>query len=131
MKELTSANVEAIIKDCLFQGDIPQEELLKKAVVVQGIVCKWGFVPEKLEEHKTEIVEMLGQLPDEFMAKKGGGWSFLNGCMRKDGEQWGEQRSVDELFSLGQAVGVVKCQVPRELWDMFPGGVPYYEVTLP
>lgn len=131
MKELTSANVEAIIKDCLFKDDLPEEEMMAKAVIVPGIVNKWGFVPEKLEEHKAEIVEMLGQLPDEFMAKKGGGWSFLNGCMRKDGEQWGEQPSVDQLFSLGQGIGVVKCQVPRELWGMFPGGVPYYQVDLP
>lgn len=131
MKELTSANVEAIIKDCLFKDDLPEEEMMARAVIVPGIVNKWGFVPEKLEEHKTEIIEMLDQLPDEFKTSKGGGWSFLNGCMRKDGEQWGEQPSVDQLFSLGQGIGVVKCQVPRELWSMFPGGVPYYQVDLP
>jgi hypothetical protein len=131
MKELTSANVEATLKDCLFKDEIPQEEMMAKAVIVHGIINKWGFVPEKLEEHKTEIIEMLGQLPDEFMVKKGGGWSFLNGCMRKDGEQWGEQPSVDQLFSLGQGIGVVKCQIPRELWSVFPGGVPYYQVDLP
>jgi hypothetical protein len=131
MKELTAENVTFITKDCLFKDDIPQEELLKKAVIVHGIVNKWGFVPEKLEEHKTEIIEMLAQLPVEFQEKLGGGWSFLNACVRRDGVQWAEHPTMDMLFSLGQAVGAVQCLMPREMWSLLPGGMPYYQVKLP
>lgn len=131
MKELTADNVRAVVKDCLFKDDIPQEELMAKAVIVPGIMHKWGFVPEKLEEHKQEIIEMLSQLPDEFMQGKGGGMSFLNACVRKDGEQWAEHPTMDMLFSLGQGIGVVECCMPRELWSVLPGGMPYYAVKLP
>jgi hypothetical protein len=34
-----------------------------------------------------------------------------------------------QLFALGLGIGMVECQLPRELWDMLPGGVPYYVVN--
>jgi len=129
VKELTAANVEAIIKDCLFRDDVPQEEMMEKAVIVDGIMHKWGFVPAKLEEHKQDIIDMLLQLPDEFMETKGGGMSFLNACVDKKGDQWGEHPSMDMLFSLGQAIKAVVCPLPRELWAVLPGNMPYYIVT--
>lgn len=131
MKELTADNVRDIIKDCLFKDDIPQDELLSKAVIVDGIMNKWGFVPEKLEAHKQEIIEMLSQLPEQFFEKTGGGWSFLNACVRRDGTHWAEHPTMDMLFSLGQAIGAVRCALPREMWAVLPGNMPYYSVKLP
>jgi hypothetical protein len=129
--ELTSQNVETTFKDCLFT-DIPsQEEIEKRAVIVEGILHKFGFVPEKLEEHRADIISMLSCLPDDFMEGKGGGMSFLNACVTKNGTQWGEHHTMDLLFSLGQAIGAVKCVLPRNLWAVLPGGMPYYQVKLP
>lgn len=126
--ELTSANVEAVLVDCLFKDGIPQDEMMAKAVLVEGIMNKWGFDPEKLEKHRQDIWDMLNQLPDEFFQTKGGGMSFLNACVNKAGEQWGEHPSMDKLFSLGQGIKAVQCALPRDFWSALPGGMPYYTV---
>jgi hypothetical protein len=73
---------------------------------------------------------MLAELPDNFHEKKGGGWTFLNGCMDRHGNQWGEQINVDELVMLGQGLGLAKYQLPREMWSVFPGGMPYFSVVV-
>ena len=70
-----------------------------KAVLVQGIVLNVGFHPGRLGSHKAEIEEMLAELPDEFKESSGGG------------------------------IGRVRLLVPREMWAIMPGGMPYYIVT--
>ena len=119
--ELTSKNVNDVFVDCLWE--VPPEDP-KKALMVEGITITVGFNPLKVQEHKQDIEEMVEQLPEEFKQ----GMSFLRGCMRKDGEQWGEQKSVQELFLLGEAAGKMKCLLSRENWDILPGGMPYYQV---
>lgn len=95
------------------------------ALVVEGVTAKFGFSPAKIEKHKATIKEALDAMPTEFHASGGGGWSFLNLCMTKDGKQWGEHRDVQNLIVLGIAAGMAKYQLPRELWAALPGGMPY------
>lgn len=89
----------------------------------------FGFNPSRLAEHKQEIKEMLECLSDEFRADKGGGWSFLQACVTKDGDQWGEHQNINELLALGIATGQAKILMHRELWSALPGGMPYFVVT--
>jgi len=124
MKTLTAENVEAVFRDCLFRD----AEDTSKAKIVDGVVSKFGFHPERIASHKTEIAEMLDGLPDEFKASKGGGWSFLNACMTKSGDQWGEHRNIEQLLALGIASDQAKVLMPREMWSAFPGGMPYFAV---
>ena len=58
------------------------------AVIVKGIIHKFAFDPKKLKEYKEEIIKFLSELPTKFRKSGGGGWSFLNACNTKDGEQW-------------------------------------------
>lgn len=124
MKTLTAENVETIFRDCLFRDG----EDTSTGKIVDGVLGKFGFHPERLAAHKTEIAEMLGGLPDEFMAEKGGGWSFLNACMTKNGDQWGEHMNIEQLLVLGIATEQAKILMPREMWKMLPGGMPYFAV---
>jgi hypothetical protein len=73
---------------------------------------------------------MLAELPDPFHdADIGGGGSFLQACNRQDGVQWTtEHRVMEQLFLLGIATGFVICQLPRWVWPVLPGGMPYYVV---
>ena len=72
---------------------------------------------------------MLSNLPASFQKESGGGMSFLKACEDSEGNQWtGLHKIMDQLFLLGQAAGLVKCLMPREVWGMLPGGVPYYVV---
>jgi hypothetical protein len=73
---------------------------------------------------------MLLQLPDKFMAGSGDGFSFLGGCETKTGELWGQHHDVEMLLCLGMALGMVKCLVPRDMWKVLPGGLPYYVVDV-
>ena len=132
--ELTPKNVQDIVLACLYTEeeikDKTQEELIAAGIKTEGIMTTFVFVPARLEKYKEDIKSMLSELPSEFMADVGGGWSFLQACQTKDGKQWGEHQNMDELFCLGMAMGFVKLCTPREVWSALPGGMPYYAVDL-
>lgn len=129
-EHLTAERVTQMMKDVLFTSDEVANGEPQNAVKVEGIVRNFGFNPTRLEAAKPAIAAMLGELPEEFRADKGGGWTFLNACNTRDGEQWtGMQSTMEELFALGMGVGLVTCVLPRDLWPALPGGVPYYAVN--
>jgi hypothetical protein len=122
---LDPQRVEAIFMDCLFK----EGEDTSKHVKAEGIVSIVGFHPERLEGHTTEIVALLDELPNEFKKSGGGGWSFLNACNDKHGNQWtGMHLRMEQLFQLGIGIGRVKSLMPREMWSALPGGMPYYVI---
>lgn len=88
------------------------------------------FSSKALEENKNRIRELLLELPSEFMKSgSGGGWSFLQACDDKNGNQWtGLHMVMAQLFGMGQAAGLVESLLPKELWEIAPGGMPYYVV---
>jgi len=122
--KLTSENVQNIFFASLYKTGEDTTGHLK----IEGIRGPIGFHPERVKEHAKDIEEMLLQLPNEFMKFGGGGYTFLNGCMTADGEQWGEQSNVDELICLGMAIGKCSFLMPREMWGVLPGGMPYFVV---
>lgn len=127
---LTAENVSAIVRDCLYRDEeVPQDGTIPTgAVIVEGVMSRLGFHPERLARHKAEIRELLLQLPEPFRQSKGGGWSFLNACYRQDGVQWGEHADIDALVTLGLATGQVSFPLVRPLWEVLPGGMPYFTV---
>ena len=118
---IDASRISEIVKECLFKED----EDSSAAVVSAGVTRTFGFHPDRLKSHQAEVTEMLLQLPEEFHYD---GWSFLNACVDREGNQWGDHPNVEELFVLGQAMGMVHCVLPREMWGMMPGGMPYYTV---
>lgn len=121
--KLTSERVREIFEDCL-TPDMETEH-----IVVEGVAHSYGLKPSKLEEYREEIFALLKELPEQFMESGGGGWSFLNACMDRHGNQWtGEHFVMESLFCLGIGIDVVVNPVPEELRPLLPGGVPYYIV---
>jgi hypothetical protein len=118
MMQDKSAKVYALVEQCL-NGE------KSGAQIVQGIVRTFGFSPTKITEHKDEIRALLAEMPDEFQAGKGGGMSFLNLCVDRDGNQWGEHPTMEALVVLGIAAGMASYPLPRDLWSVLPGGMPY------
>lgn len=93
-EKLTPQRVTAVFIDCLFSDG----EDTSKHVEAKGITVDVGFDPERLTSHKSEIEEMLNELPNEFQQSGGGGWTFLNACNDKNGHQWTDlQRTVQEV----------------------------------
>lgn len=94
----------------------------KQGKAVEGITGTFYFSPEKLAEHKQEIIEQVKDLPDGFDE----GWSFLQACMTKEGHQWGEHPDMERLMVLGIGVEVLEYCLPKFLWGALPGGMPYF-----
>lgn len=56
-------------------------------------------------------------------------WSFLNLCTREDGTQWtGSHATMEQLVCLGVGAGKMKYLLPRSMWNILPGGMPYLAV---
>lgn len=92
---------------------------------VDGIMNNFAFDVQKIDEHKEEITELVKLMPETFRKSEGGGWSFLNLCMDKDGNQWGEHSDMEALTCLAIAAGIGSYLLPREMWKALPGSVPY------
>lgn len=118
--------VEEIYVDSLYRDS---SEVDDRMVLVHGITHDTGFDPDRLEPHREEVRQMLLQLHDTFKQSKGGGWSFLNACEDREGNQWtGFHQRVGQLFDLGVGLGLARSVTPRHMWSALPGGVPYYVV---
>lgn len=129
---LTAEKVDEIFKDCLFrEEEIKNGKSIKEPIKVEGLVNDFGFHPDRVNEHEEEIKSLLRELPDQFFKDGGGGWSFLNLCNDKNGNQWTDFHArMEQLVCLGIAIGKVKYNLPREAWGAFPGGVPYITIDI-
>lgn len=123
--ELTTAIVRNIFLDCLIWEMTPDTA---EVVIVEGLTKKVVFSVEKVKSHSDTIYALLNELPETFFDGRGGGWSFLNMAQDKNGNQWGEQINAQELMLLGIASGYMNYLLPRDVWFLLPGGVPYVVV---
>ena len=119
--QLTHQNVEEVFKDCLADN---------KEYTMKGVLIEAAFNRDKIAEHEQNIMQMLMQLPKEFHRPGGCGWSFVNMCIDKNGNQWTDyHRTQDKLVCLGRAIGAVEFVLQRDLWKIFPGGMPYIVIN--
>lgn len=129
MPKIDAREVEIILLDCLYKDEeITDNQPPPDAVVAKGIINTFAFHPGRLELHKEQVRAWLMALPHQFRSSAGGGWSFLAACEDEDGEQWGQHHDMQSLFCLGLGLNLVVCLLPREMWDVLPGGMPYYMV---
>lgn len=125
MSKLSSETVENVFLKCLFQDG----EDTTNAVMVDGVVRNYGFHPERLEQERGTIARLLDELQDEFKDSVGGGFTFLSACNDKHGEQWTGLHSImEQLFALGMGLNLAAYVLPRDLWGVLPGGMPYLKV---
>ena len=126
---LSAQRVSEVFEACLAHGSESHPTL-----TVQGIVHTAHFAEIELHDHRAEIGGMLAQLPTEFQPHiegGGGGWSFLQACMDRDGRQWtGFHLVMEKLVLLGLGTGQVTFCMPREMWEVLPGGMPYFAVVV-
>lgn len=121
---LTAQNVNDIFMKCLYETGEDTTGYIPAKAVMTNI----GFNPIRIEENKPKIIEMLNDLPDDFKTSGGGGMPFLNACNDKDGNQWADShQTIDQLLCLGIAIDKISFPMPREMWSMLPGGMPYVQ----
>ena len=124
--ENIAAKVHDIIMDSLYKPEeVPDNVPPSDAVIAESIRGKMGFHPGRLESHRAEVVAILREMPENFHASGGGGYSFLALCEDKNGVQWGEHMNMDALCSLAFGLKLGEWCLPREVWSVLPGGMPY------
>lgn len=127
--ELTAANVNEVAGRVLFRDDeIVDGNVPADAVRVEGIVCNYAFSRDRLNSEKLNIASLLDGLADDFKTGGGGGMSFLNACMTKEGVHWAEHPTMGMLFALGIGCGLCSYTLPRDMWAILPGSVPYITI---
>ena len=119
---VTASNMSELTRnafmDCLFK----EGEDTTNHVKVEGITSMFGLHPQRLEEKRELVTALLAELPEEFKE----GYTFLNLCTTKDGEQWtGEHRVCEQLIVMAIGLNLMEYCMPREMWAVLPGGVPY------
>ena len=132
---INSQEVEKAFLECLYRPnevkDLKEGEAPKDAVIVEGIQTKFGFHPVRLEKQRAKVIEWLKALPHQFRRNAGGGWSFLEACNQENGVLWtGLHQRVEQLFCMAVGLKLAECQMPRDMWAMLPGGLPYYAINL-
>ncbi len=128
---LTSRRVHEVFLDCLFRDDeVTPGKIPDNAVIADGIRTKVAFHNARLASYQDEITKMLLELPEEFTPAGGGGSTFLNACNDRHGRLWGQHINIDQLVMLGLALGMVRWNLPREMWRNMPGGMPYFTVLV-
>ena len=119
---VTASNMSELTRnafmDCLFK----EGEDTTNHVKVEGITSMFGLHLQRLEEKRELVTALLAELPEEFKE----GYTFLNFCTTKDGEQWtDEHRVCEQLIVMAIGLNLMEYCMPREMWAVLPGGVPY------
>jgi hypothetical protein len=128
MDNIDPEQINKLFLDCLFRDEeVTEGTMPENAVLIDGVLGKFGLHRERLLSHRAFVNECLKLLPNEF--REIGGWSFLNACVQQDGEQWtGLHQRMDQLIVLGIGLGLAKWTFPRDLWSALPAGMPYFQV---
>lgn len=122
MDSINPEEVDRIFRSCL--GDEDED-----SVLVDGVVLLVRLNKKACELHRKEVAALLSQLHPNFF-NEGGGWTFLNFSMTKDGNNiWtGLHKVCDELICLGIALEYVQV-FGQEIREALPGGVPLIQVS--
>jgi len=128
---LTSEKVTEMFLDCFFT----EEEISgatkppENAIKVEGISTKVAFHPERLESHREDVKKCLEELSSQYQPDAGGGYTFLDMCFTKTGEQWTSYHKVmEQLCILAIGLNLGSFLLPRVMWSSLPGGLPYFGV---
>lgn len=120
--KLSSKNVTEVFEDSLFNDGEPTDN----AIIVSGIVTNVGFHSDRLTGHRSDVLDMVKELDSTFHLSVGGGWSFMNLCNDAQGNRWtGEHRVMEQLCLLALGLNIASFLLPREMWSVLPGGMPY------
>jgi hypothetical protein len=125
--QLTAENVNKIFTDSIYNGgsDIGENEIMGN-----GVMHDFIFNRQKINRHTEDIANMIDQLPYNFKKSVGGGWSFLNMAIDKDGNQWADfHETMERLLALGTAINKMGFAAPRGMWNILPGGMPYVYIN--
>ena len=129
MTMIDAEQVQKAFLDCQVKEPDGNDELA--VIHIKGTYRNFALSGERLMSHREQVREWLASMPAEFHLSKGGGWSFLNACQTADDIQWTSfHERVEQLVVLGIALGFVSWPIPRDVWYLLPGSMPYFAIDL-
>ncbi len=124
--------VNSIFRDCLYRDDeIVNGEPVVPPIDAQLLTMRVGFHPQRLEQHRGRVIALAREVfQDPFLTSHvdGGGYSFLQIVVDREGNHWCEHRTAQELMGLCLGLGLATYPIPRDMWPALPGEVPYLTV---
>ena len=122
VEKITATNMAQLVEETFAKCLFKEGEDSTGMIAVEGVVHKYGFHPERLQEQKETVQALVAELPVQFKE----GWTFLNLCMTKDGGQWTDfQLRLEQLMVMAIGLDIMAYLMPKEMWQVLPGGVPY------
>lgn len=106
-------------------------ELIKSIagdVRCEGVKFVLDYNVTKLQDRQPEIEWYLRQLPTAFLARPG--LSFLETGRLRIGTWTDDLDVMDQLLTMGLALGVVEFSPDRRKWFEMPGGYPLVIINL-
>lgn len=126
---ISSHEVRTVMIDCLWPDEdiasLDRDAFKAQSIIVNGITAKFGFKPNAVKRYEARIKSWLQHLNPAFTNPRLGGWSFLQLCMDKDDNLWGQHVDCEALMVLAMAVRCCMYLLPRDIWSALPGGMPY------
>lgn len=120
--------IDSLFTSCLFRDGEPTDG----AVMVEGITAHFGFHPDRLQAAVPELRALVDStVPDAFMSGGGGGSSFLALAFDRLGCHWAEHPTLQQLVVMCIGAGLADYCLPREVWPVLPGGMPYVAFRSP
>lgn len=126
---ITSKRIGEIFLECIAkEGDNPDEYIHTESVVRS--IRDTTFHKGRLNNHQEEICALLAELACDFQMDEHASISFEFAKANRYGEFWTDKNTpVDQLFQLAIAVGKAHYLLPRDKWNLLPGGMPVYVLT--
>ncbi len=122
VEKITTENMARLVEETFKKSLYREGESVTETIEIDGVAHKYAFNVERLKEQKETVEALVAELPAEFKQ----GWTFLNLCMTKDGGQWtGLQLRSEQLMVMAIALDLMKYCLPKNMWFVLPGGVPY------
>lgn len=121
------------VRHTLLASLYPDEELEGTstpidAILVRSVRLYLGFKPKALESQREKVIEFINELPITFrsdLPNGGNGASFLDLCVDKNNNIWAAHGDVDNLIALAIGLNLGEFCMPRDMWSILPGGMPY------
>lgn len=106
--------------------DVPRDQWPADAVVVEAVANTYVFRSDRLRAVRPELLAVLREVAvDPFLKGGGGGWSFVNLAVDREGTLWANHRTLEALCALAIGAGLGEWCLPVSFWGLLPGGVPY------
>lgn len=123
---LDSQEIYAVFTACLYlPEEVPNGVPIVPPIRVEGILHDFGLHPDRVKAFEEKIKSWIKDIPVSFLKGAGGGYSFLNLCEDRKGNQWGQHQNMEQLFVLCSAIGKAGFNMKRDMWNILPGGMPY------